>query len=123
MQYVLKTGFGELADSYGGTTASPNSGFDHGSRASSPGFMALSSLIINAYRHIGHGTKILSSYTSRLFHLSVVMYDDDTNLLHWPPSLRMEPDELIEQVHRVTMDYGRLAQASGNILKEKKCPV
>ena len=50
MQYVLKTGFGESAGSYGGTATSPNSGLGQGSGASPPGFMALSSLIINAYR-------------------------------------------------------------------------
>jgi hypothetical protein len=85
--------------------------------------MALSSLIINAYYCMGHGAKILSSYTSRLFHLSAVMYVDDTNLLHWPPSLGAEPDNLIKHVQRATMDYSRLAQASGGILKENKCSV
>ncbi len=123
MQYVLKTGFGESAGSYGSTIASPNSGLGQGSGASPPGFMALSSMIINTYRHLGHGAKILSLYSSHLFHLSAVMYVDDTDLLHWPELAMVEPKELISQVQNVTMDYGRLAQASGGILKEKKCLV
>ncbi len=55
MQYVLKTGFGESAESYGGTALSPLTGLGQGSGASPPAFMALSLLIVNAYRRMGHG--------------------------------------------------------------------
>jgi hypothetical protein len=58
MQYFLKTGFGESSESYGGTSDSPNSGLDQGSGASPPGFLALSLLSVNAFRHQGHGAKI-----------------------------------------------------------------
>ncbi len=50
MQYVFKMGFGESADSYGGTALSPLTGLGQGSGASPPAFMALSLLIVNAYR-------------------------------------------------------------------------
>jgi hypothetical protein len=123
MQYVLKTGFGESDESYGGTSANPNSGLRQGSGASPPGFMVLSSLIVNAYCRLGHGTAIRSSYTAQTFHVSAVMYVDDMDLLHWPQFSGTEPEELIEHVQQATMDYGRLAQASGGILKEKKCLV
>ena len=123
MQYALKTGFGKSAESYGGTDASPNSGLGQGSGASPPGFMALSLLIVNAYRRLGHGAKILSSYTARLFHVSAVIYVDDTNLLHWPSDGGTDPDGLVLHVQEATRDYGLLAQASGGILKEKKCSV
>ncbi len=49
MQYILKTGFRESTESFGGTEESPNSGLGQGSRASPPSFMALSSLIVNTY--------------------------------------------------------------------------
>jgi len=52
-----------------------------------------------------------------------VIYVDDTDLLHWPESSATEPEELVEHVQRATTDYGRLAIASGGILKEKKCSV
>jgi hypothetical protein len=123
MQDVLKTGFGESTNSYGGTTSSPNSGLGQGSGASPPAFMALSSLTVNAYGQMGHGTRIQSSYISCLFHLSTVMYVDNTNLLHWPLSSGTEPEELITHVQQATLDYGSLAQASSGILKEKKCLV
>jgi hypothetical protein len=123
MQYVLKTGFGESTNTYGGTIAAPNSGLGQGNGAASPGFLALSSLIVNAYRQQGHGARVLSSFSRRLFHLTSVIYVDNTNLLHWPPSSATDPEELVEHVQRATTDYGRLAIASGGILKEKKCSV
>ncbi len=123
MQYVLKTGFGESVESYGGISSSPNSGLGQGSGASPPAFLALSSLIVNAYRCLGHGAKICSSCVGRLFYLSAVMYVNDTDLLHWPDSAHLDPDNLIVYVQQATMDYSHLAQASGGILKEKKCLV
>jgi hypothetical protein len=49
------------------------------------------------------------------------MYVDNTNLLHWLESSTTEPDKLVAHVQRARTDYGQLAQASGGILKEKKC--
>jgi hypothetical protein len=62
MQYFLKTDFGESAESYGGTAMLPNSGLVQGSGASPPAIMALSSLIVNAYKRMGHSAQIYSSY-------------------------------------------------------------
>jgi hypothetical protein len=123
MQYGLKTRFGKSEECYGGTDSSPNSGLGQGSGASPPAFMALSSLIINSYRQRDMVLKSPSSYFGHLFYLSAVMYVDDTNLLHWPESSTTDPKELIEQVQWATMDYGCLAQATGGILKEKKCSI
>ena len=72
---------------------------------------------------MGHGAKILSSHLARLFFLAMVMYVDDTDLLHWPPSTITDPKELIQYVQHATTDYGKLAQASGGILKAGKCSV
>jgi hypothetical protein len=71
MQYVLKTGFGKSEESYGGTKSSPNSGLGQGSGASPLAFMALSSLIVNAYHQMGHGAKVphpilIACFTSAL---------------------------------------------------------
>jgi hypothetical protein len=120
MQYVLKTDFGESVNSYGGTSLSPNSGLGQGSGASPPAFLALSSLIVNAYCQMGHGAWIRSSYLSRLFILAAVMYVDDRDLLHWPSSPYTNPEELVAHVQQATTDYTNLAQASGGILKDVK---
>jgi hypothetical protein len=123
MQYMLKTGFEESVNSYGGTSSSPKSGLGQGSGASPPAFLALSSLIVNAYRRMGHGAWIRSSYLSRLFFLAAVMYVNDTDLLHWPSSPYTNPEELVAHVQQATMDYTNLAQVSGGILKDAKCSV
>jgi hypothetical protein len=86
-------------------------------------FLVLSSLIVNAYRHLGHGANICSSYVGCLFYLSAVMYVNNTDLLHWPDSAHLDPDNLIVYVQQATIDYGHLAQASCGILKKKKCSV
>lgn len=111
MQYFLKTGFGESDESFGGTSASPNSGLGQGSGASPPGFLALSSLIVNAYKRQGHGAKIHPALMGRLFYLAAVMYVDDTDILHWPPSSDTEDEELVAYVQQATTDWV-LAQAS-----------
>ncbi len=64
MQYILKTGFDKSSESYGGMQTSPNLGLRQGSSASPPGFLALKSLIVNAYQSMGHGAVIKSLYAS-----------------------------------------------------------
>jgi hypothetical protein len=104
MQYVLKTGFGGSSKSFGGTTASPNSGLGQGSGASPPALLALSAFIVNAYWQIGHGAKNSSSYVSQVFFLSAVIYVKDMDILHWPLSDCGSSEELIDHVQTATTD-------------------
>jgi hypothetical protein len=87
------------------------------------GFMALSSLIVNAYCQMGHSARVVSSFSQQLFHLAAVIYVDNTDLLHWPSSLCINQDKLVEHVQQAMSDYGRIAIAFGGILKEKKCSI
>ena len=123
MQYFLKTGFGKSSKSYSGTSDSPNSGLGQGSGASFPGFLALSLLIVNAYRRQGHGAKITLAFVEKLFSLAAVMFVNDTDILHWPPNFFIEDEELVSYVQQATTDWGHLLQASGGILKAPKCPI
>ncbi len=43
--------------------------------------------------------------------------------MQWPPSTTTEPKELIQYVQQATTNWGKLAQASGGILKAGKCSV
>ncbi len=72
---------------------------------------------------MGHGANILSLYTELLFHLTAVMYVDDTNLLHWLGTSSINSDKLIAAKQRATTDYRRRAISSGGILKQNKCSV
>jgi len=121
MQFCLKTGFGESKKWFGGSEDNRLGGYGQGNGAAPPAFSCLSTLIINAYKRMGNGAKLTSSYTSRLFLLAAAMYVDDTDLLHWADSQTTDDDELIEHVQSATTDFGQLAQASGGYLKAEKC--
>jgi hypothetical protein len=95
MQYFLRTGFGKSSESFGGTPTNPNSGLGQGSRTSPPRFLALSSLIINVYRPQSHGANVTLAFVGQLFSLAAVMYVNDTDVLHWPPSAYTNEDELV----------------------------
>ena len=95
MHYCLRTGFGESKEMYGGKESDPFQGYGQGNCASSPGFSALSALVVNAYRRMGHGAKLTSAYTCHMFILVAVMYVDDTDLLHWAPSPTTSSGELV----------------------------
>ena len=121
MHYCLRTGFSESKEMYGGTKSDPFQGYGPGNCASPPGFSALSALLVNAYRRMGHGAKLTSAFTSRMFILAAVMYVDDTDLLHWAPSPTTSSEELVQQVQEATNDWGLLGQATGGALKPEKC--
>ncbi len=82
MQFFLQTGFGKSSDSYAGSGKDCTTGLGQGNAAAGPGFLALSSLIINSYFQEGHRSRLVSSYTQRILVLAAVMYVDDTNLPH-----------------------------------------
>ncbi len=122
-QYFLRTGFGESSESFGGTPTNPNFGLGQGNGASPPSFLALSSLIVNGYRRQGHGANVTLAFVGHLFTLAAVMYVDDTDILHWPPSAYTDDNKLASYVQRATMGWGHLSQALGGILKAPKCSI
>jgi len=123
MQYYLRTGYGESKHSYGGKQDDPFMGYGQGNGAAPPGFSAVSSLIVNAYRRLGHGAQITTSLVRRLVQLCAVMYVDDTDLLHWAGSPTTTTRELILEVQRATNEWGLLVQATGGALKPIKCSI
>ncbi len=72
-----------MKDSFGGTEDDPMAGHGQGSGFPPGGFSCLGSLIINAYRRMGHGAWLTSSKASHLFLLAAAMYVDHTDLIHW----------------------------------------
>ena len=47
------------------------------------GFTVLFALVVNVYRHKGYWTKLMSSYTARMFVLDAIVFLDTTDLLHY----------------------------------------
>ena len=67
MQFCLCTGFGESEALFGGTKEHPLAGSGQGSGAAPAAFNVISALVVNAYRCMGHGARLTSSYTVHLF--------------------------------------------------------
>ena len=87
MQFFLRTGFGESARSYGGSSEHPTLGLGQGNAAAGPSFLAISSLIVNSYLRQGHGARTRTSLTYRSFILAAVLYVDDTDNIHMTPEV------------------------------------
>ncbi len=92
-----------------------------GNAAAGPGFLALSSLIVNMYICKGHGTRQVSSFTQRLLVLAAVIYIDDTDLPHMTKHVTATFTESIKHSKKSTNVWGGLAIATGDALKPKKC--
>jgi len=107
----------------GGTREDPFMGYGQGNGVAPPGFSAVSSLIVNAYKRLGHGARITTSLVKRLVHLCAVMYVDDTDLLHWAKIHTTTTRELIREVQRATNEWAFLVQATGGALKPPKCSI
>ncbi len=97
MQFFLRTGYGESAETYGNTDEDRTLGLGQGNTAKGPGFMALSAQIVKAYLQDGHGSRTTTSYTFQLFVLAAVSYVDDMDLIHTPSLVTATPLELVEQ--------------------------
>ena len=72
IQFFLQTGFGESKQTYGGTEDSPLFGLGMGNGAATLALMDLGTLMVNAYKRMGHGAKLTLSYMARGFLLAVM---------------------------------------------------
>ncbi len=121
MRFFLRTGYGELDRSYGGSTEDRTLGLGQGNAVAGPGFLAVSTQIVYAYLRDGHGAQIRTIYTDRTFTLAAVIYVDDTDNTHMPPHVTATPGELIQHSQKSTDAWGGLAIATGAALKPEKC--
>ena len=120
MQFCLRTGFGESEEMFGGTEDDPYGGSGQGSGWAPPGFTALSSVAVNAYKRAGGGAKITTPRSGRIFLLAAVMYVDDTDLLHWAPDARTTDTRLIRQIQKEVNLWGEIMQSTGAVLNALK---
>jgi len=57
-------------------------GLGQGNGAAPPGFLAVSTLMINVYRRLGHGTEFVCAWSRDALMLAAVLYVDNSDLLH-----------------------------------------
>jgi hypothetical protein len=74
MRFFLRTGYGDSERSYGGTLDDPLGGLGQGNGAAPPSFTAISTLLILAYVHMGHGVEIESAVSGVLFTIAAILY-------------------------------------------------
>jgi len=121
MKFYLRTGFGQSTTSYGGTKDDPTMGLAQGNGAAPPGFLAVSTLMIDVYKRLGHGVNFTSAWSGDAFYLAAILYVDDSDLLHMSLEDLPEDEEFLDLVQRATFDWGGLVQATGGSLKPSKC--
>ncbi len=96
-------------------------GLGQGNGASLAGWCVISITILWAHGTKGHGAHFIAPLSQVRSSLSVILYVDDTNLLH----LNMDGDEMIFETHAALQcaieNWGKLLIATGGTLKPKKC--
>jgi hypothetical protein len=121
MKFFLRTGFGNLTKFAGGRIPIKTQGLTQGNGASPAGWTVISIIILNAHGKKGHGAKFVCLITKLSSHLSVILYVDDTDLLH----INLEKDKLVAQVHELIQasieNWGNLLIATGGALQLAKC--
>jgi hypothetical protein len=100
MKFFLRTGFGDSTSFAGGGVSVKTQGLTQGNRASPAGWAVISICIIRAHSKKGHGAKFYCPITNLKHHLSVILYVDDTNLLH----IDLSKDETVDEVHRAIQE-------------------
>ena len=121
MQFCLQTGFGKSTQTYGGSEDNPLAGAGQGNGGAPPSFTALSTLVVNAYKRLGHGATLTSSLMARIYLLASVLYVDDGDWLHTADEPTTSDEDMLKKVQLATTDFGQLAQATGGALKQEKC--
>ncbi len=104
MNFYIKTGFGQSTMSYGGTTDDPTMGFAQGNSMAPPGFLALSTLMINAYKRLGNGVNIVGVWTGDAFYLAAALFVDASYLLHMALHCSESDQEFCARVQKATFD-------------------
>lgn len=82
MHFFLKTGYGVAAETYGGTVENPYMGLMQGSGAPPVAWIAISTIMISAYKNQGYWAHFALAWSRLVFVIAALLYVDDTDLLH-----------------------------------------
>ena len=115
MKWYLKTAFGQSMTSFGGTPDDPSMGFGQGNGAAPPGFLAVSTLLVEVYWRQGHGARFTPGLAHNAFIIAAVIYVDDSDLLHLAQGTPTDED-FLASVQAATVNWTGLVHASGGFL-------
>ena len=123
MSFWLRTAYGVAKKPFGGTLQKIFMGLGQGNGAAPPAFLALSILMINAYKEMGNSCVYTSCFTGAVFVHAVIIYVDDTDLLLCAQDPDA-PDEIFFQaIQKAINDWAMIVMATGGSLKPSKCHV
>ena len=121
IKILLWTRFGDSKTFAGGSISIKTQGLMQANGASPAGWAVISICILGAHGKKGHGTKFVCPITKLLYHLSAILYVDDTDILH----INLTQDESVDEVHTAIQSsvnsWGNLLIATGGVLQPSKC--
>ena len=79
MEYYVRTGYGESSTHSGGKD-NKKQGTCQGNTAAPPTWQQISSLLVNAQKHCGHGIDIVAPISGKKHNQVGILFVDDTNL-------------------------------------------
>ncbi len=119
MTWYLKTVFGQIKISFGGTALDPSMGLGQGNGAAPQSFLAVCTQMINVYRNLGHRVTFIGAWAQDAFTLAVVLFIDDSDLFRM--AIRTPSDkEFLHLVQNATNDWAGLVHVTGGLLKPQK---
>jgi hypothetical protein len=121
MKFFQQTGFGDSKSSFGGLLYHPYmTGLGQGNRAAPPSWIQLSSVMVNVYKQLGLGTDIHDPITDDIIHSMGTMFVDNLDLYTWKDNIK-DSVKLMMQAQKEVSQWSLLLNATGGVLKPKKC--
>jgi hypothetical protein len=121
MMFYLRTGYGVSQQGYGGSPDDPTFGLGQGNGMAPSGFLAVSTLMVETYKRLGHASSFCGAWSGILFAVAAIIYVDDTDLLIVGCTPDIHLDDFFRQTQVAVMDWGLIVQATGGYLKAAKC--
>ena len=96
-------------------------GLSQGSGLAAAGFQALSTVMVEGYKSMGHGCRYVSAITATIFSFAAVLYVDDTDLLMKAADPDAGDKKFFHEVQTAIDDWCGLVRASGGSCRADKC--
>jgi hypothetical protein len=121
MKFFQQTGFGDSKSFFEGPRYEPYMmGLGQGNHAAPTSWIQLSAVTVNVYKQLGLGTNIHNPMTDDIIHSMGAMFVDNLDLYTWKDIIT-DPVELMLQAQWEVSQWRLLLNATGGVLKPKKC--
>jgi hypothetical protein len=125
VRHVLRTGFGESAEHYDYSLATPIIGPGQGSRGGVAAVCAMTTILLRAFDRLGHGSTFCDPSQQTFYKAIAKMYIDDASnfankFLHWLQQ-SADQEEVTSLLQQDAQTWERLLHTSGGKLRPDKC--